>query len=132
DDEATWLVIVPWLTFIAVGTTTCAGFVKLAGRLLRYTVPWKSGSLFAVIVLALFIFDHVLAFDQPVTIRIVRAMALLLVLVIFGSWFFRARGMNRSGNLLGSGWRDTARGAHLCCRGHCGVRDRSSGSGLSQ
>jgi len=59
--------------------------------------------LFAVIVLALFIFDHVLAFDQPVTIRIVHAMVLLLVLVIFGSWFFRARGMNRSGNLLGSG-----------------------------
>jgi len=56
-----------------------------------------------VIVLALFIFDHVLAFDQPVTIRIVRAMVLLLVLVILGSWFFRARGMNRSGNLLGSG-----------------------------
>ncbi len=95
--------IVPWLTFIAVGTTTCAGFVKLAGRLLRYTVPWKSSSLFAVIVLALFIFDHVLAFDQPVTIRIVHAMVLLLVLVILGSWFFRARGMNRSGNLLGWG-----------------------------
>jgi hypothetical protein len=28
---------------------------------------------------------------------------LLLVLVILGSWFFSARGMNRSGTLLGYG-----------------------------
>ena len=95
--------MVPWLTFIAVGLITYAGFVKLAARLLRYAVPWKSSFLFAGIVLALVIFDHVLAFDQPVTIRIVRAVVLLLVLVILGSWFFSARGMNRSGKLLGWG-----------------------------
>ena len=93
--------IVPWLTFIAVGLITYAGFVKLAARLLSYTVPWKSSFLFGGIVLVLVIFDHVLAFDQPVTIRIVHIVVLVLVLVIFGSWFFSTRGMNRSGNLLG-------------------------------
>jgi hypothetical protein len=95
--------IVPWLIFIVVGLITYAGFVKLAARLLRYKVSWMSSFLFAVIVIVLVIFDHVLAFDQPVAIRIVHAVVLLLVLVILGSWFFSARGMNRSGTLLGWG-----------------------------
>jgi hypothetical protein len=93
--------IVPWLSFITVSLITYAGFVKLAARLLRYKVSWKSSFLFALIVLVLVIFDHVLAFDQPVAIRIVHLVGLLLLLVILGSWFFSARGMNRSGTLLG-------------------------------
>ena len=101
--RATPLMIVPWLVFIAVGLITYAGFVKLAARLLRYKVSWMSSFLFAVVVIALVIFDHVLAFDQPVAIRIVHVVVLLLVLVILGSWFFSARGMNRSGALLGWG-----------------------------
>jgi hypothetical protein len=95
--------IVPWLIFIAVGLITCAGFVKIAARLLRYKVSWKSSFVFAGIVLALVIFDHVLAFDQPVAIRIVHVVVLLIVLVVLGSWFFSARGPNRSGTLLGWG-----------------------------
>ena len=95
--------IVPWLIFIAVGLITYAGFVKLAARPLCYKVSWKSSFLFAVVVIVLVIFDHVLAFDQPVAIRIVHVVVLLLVLVILGSWFFSARGMNRSGTLLGWG-----------------------------
>src|SRR5215471_10538094 len=93
--------IVPWLSFIVVGLITYAGFVKLAARLLRYKVSWKSSFLFATVVLALVILDHVLAFEQPVAIRIVHAVLLLFALVILGSWFFRARGMNRSGTVLG-------------------------------
>jgi len=95
--------IVPWLSFITVSLITYAGFVKLAARLLRYKVSWKSSFLFALIVLVLVIFDHVLAFHQPVMIRIVHVVVLLVVLVILGSWFFSARGMNRSGTLLGWG-----------------------------
>ncbi len=93
--------IVPWLIFIAVGLITYAGFVKLAARLLRYKVSWMPSFLFAVIVLVLVICDHALAFDQPAAIRIVHVVVLLLVLIILGSWFFSARGMNRSGTLLG-------------------------------
>jgi hypothetical protein len=83
--------IVPWLSFIAVGLITYAGFLKLAARLLRYTVSWKSSFLFAAIMLVLVIFDHLLAFSQPVAIRIGHGIALLLGLVIFGGWFFRGR-----------------------------------------
>jgi hypothetical protein len=93
--------IVPSLIFIAVGLITYVVFVKLAAFLLRYTVPWKSSFLFAVIALAAVIFDHVVAFDRPMTMRIIHAVVLLLVLVMFGSWFFSKRGLNRSGNVLG-------------------------------
>ena len=95
--------IVSWLIFIAIGLITYAGFVKLGARLLHYKVSWKSSFLFAVIVLVLVIFDHVLAFHQAVAIRIGHAVALLLVLVILGSWFFSARGTNRSDTVLGWG-----------------------------
>jgi hypothetical protein len=93
--------IVPWLGFIAVGLIAYAGFVKLAAGLLRYKVSWKSSFFFAVVVLILVIFDHVLAVKQSVAIRFVHVMVLLLVLVILGGWFFSTRGMNRSGTLLG-------------------------------
>jgi hypothetical protein len=95
--------IVPWLIFIAVGLTSYAGFVKLAARVLRYRVSWRSSFLFAVIALVIIIFDHVLAFRQPVAIRVGHAVALLVGLLIFGSWFFSERGTNRSGTLLGWG-----------------------------
>jgi hypothetical protein len=95
--------IVPWLIFVVVGLLTYAGFVKIAAYLLRSKVSWKSSFLFAFIVLVLVIFDHALAFHQSVTIRIVHAVALLLVLVILVSWFFSARGMNRGGTALGWG-----------------------------
>ncbi len=99
--------IVPWLSFIAVGLITYAGFLKLAARLLRYTVSWKSSFLFAAIMLVLVIFDHLLAFSQPVAIRIGHGIALLLGLVIFGGWFFRGRGTNRRSAVLG--WSDGIR-----------------------
>jgi hypothetical protein len=66
--------IVPWLIFIAMGLITYSGFLKLAARLLRYKVSWKSSFLFAVILIVLVIFDHVLAFDQAVTIGIIHGV----------------------------------------------------------
>ena len=99
--ETTPLMIVPWLIFIAVGLITYAGFLKLAERLLRYSVSWKASFLFAAIMLVLVIFEHVLVFSQPVAIRIGYGVVLLLVLMILGGWFFRRRGTNRRGAVLG-------------------------------
>src|SRR5215470_8215229 len=93
--------IVQWLIFIVVGLITFAGFVKLAARLLRYKVSWRSSFLFAVIALALVIFDHVLAVRQSMAIRIGHAVVLLGGLLIFGSWFFKGRATNRNGKTLG-------------------------------
>ena len=93
--------IVPWLIFIAVGLVTYAGFLKLGARLLHYKTSWKSSFLSAFIVLALVIFDHVLAFNQSLAIRVAHVVVLLFGLVILGSWFFRTRGLKRSGAVLG-------------------------------
>ena len=93
--------IVPWLIFIAVGLITYAGFLKLAARLLRYSVSWKSSFLLAGIMLVAVIFGHVLAFREPVAIRIGHGVVLVLGLVILGSWFFSGRGTNRRGTVLG-------------------------------
>ena len=97
------LMIVPWFIFVVVGLLTYAGFVKLAACLLRYKVSWKSSFLFAGIMLVAVIFDHMLAFSEPAAIRIGHGMVLLVVLVIFGSWFFSRRGTNRRGTVLGWG-----------------------------
>jgi len=93
--------IVPWLIFIAVGLITYAGFLKLAARLLRYSVSWKASFLFAGIMLVLVIFEHLLVFSEPVAIRIGYGVVLVLVLMILGGWFFRGRGTNRLGAVLG-------------------------------
>jgi len=93
--------IVPLLIFIAVGLTSYAGFLKLAARLLRYSVPWKVSFLFACIMMVAVIFHHVLVFSEPVAIRVGLGVVLLVGLVILGGWFFSGRGTNRGGTVLG-------------------------------
>ena len=93
--------IVPWLILIAVALITYAGFLKLAARLLRYSVSWKPSFLFAGIMLVAVIFHHVVVFSQPPATRIGLGVVLLLGLVILGVWFFSGRGTNRRGSLLG-------------------------------
>jgi hypothetical protein len=93
--------IIPWLTFIAVGLITYLGFLKFTASLLRYSVSWKASFLFSGIILVLVIFEHLLAFSEPVAIRIGHGVVLLLVLITLGGWFFSRRGANRHGAVLG-------------------------------
>jgi len=93
--------IVPLLVFIAVGLITYVGFLKLAARLLRYSVSWKASFLFAAIMLVLIIFEHLLVVSESVAVRIGYGVVLLLGLVILGGWFFSRRGTHRLGAVLG-------------------------------
>jgi hypothetical protein len=93
--------IVPWLIFIAVALITYTGFLKLAARILSYSVSWKSGFHFAGIMLIIGILGHVLTFSEPLTLRIGHNVVLLLGLVVLGGWFFSERGTNRRGAILG-------------------------------
>ena len=93
--------IVPLLFLIAVGLISYAGFLKLAARVLRYSVSWKSSFLFAAIMLVAVIFHHLLVFNEPVATRIGYGVVLLLGLVVLGGWFFSGRGTNRGGTVLG-------------------------------
>lgn len=95
--------IVPWLTFIAVGLATYAGFVKVAAGLLRYSISWKAVFLFAAIVLVLVSCAHVLTIGQPATFRTGQGVALLLCVFIVGGWFFSERGTNYNGTVIGWG-----------------------------
>jgi hypothetical protein len=99
--------LVPLLIFIAVGLITYAGFVKLAARILHYAVSWKSGLLFAAIVLVVVVFARILDLGQPAAISIGHGVIVLLGAIIFGSWFFSGRGTDRSGTVLG--WSGGAR-----------------------
>ena len=92
--------VVSWLIFIAVALLIYAGFVKLAARLLRYSVSWKVSFLFAGIMMVAVIFHHVLLFSAPVAIRIGLGVVLLLGLLVLGGWFFSERGTNRRGAIL--------------------------------
>ena len=82
--------------FIAVGLIMYAGFLKLAARILRYSVSWKSSLLFAGIMMVVVIFGHVLALSESLAIRVGHNVVLLL-----GSWFFSWRGTNRDGAVVG-------------------------------
>ena len=61
--------VVSWLIFIAVALLIYAGFVKLAARLLRYSVSWKVSFLFAGIMMVAVIFHHVLLFRYVMSAR---------------------------------------------------------------
>ena len=93
--------IVPLLMLIAVGLTSYAGFLKLAARILRYSVSWRSAFLFAGIMMVIVIFGHVLALSESLATRIGYNIVLLAGQVVFGSWFFRRRGTNSQGTILG-------------------------------
>ena len=95
--------IVPWLLLITIGLVIYAGFVKLAARILRYKVSWRFCFLFAAIVLALVMLDQLLVVNQSLALRIANSVVLLFILITLGSWFFKARGTNRSGTVLGWG-----------------------------
>jgi hypothetical protein len=58
-----------------------AGFLKLAARVLRYSVSLKSSFLFAGTMLVAVIFDHLLALREPVAIRTGHGLVLFLGLI---------------------------------------------------
>ncbi len=95
--------ILQWLFLIAVGLVIYAGVVKLAARILRYKVSWISCFVFGAIGLALVMLDQVLVVNQRLALMIANSVVLLLILVALGSWFFKARGTKRSGDVLGWG-----------------------------
>jgi hypothetical protein len=79
--------IVPLLFFIAVCIISYAGFLKLAARILRYNVSWKSTFLFAGIMLVIVLFGHVLVLSESLVTRIGYNTMLLAGQIVFGSWF---------------------------------------------
>ena len=99
--RASPLMIVPLITFIAVCIISYAGSLKLAVRILRYSVPWKSAFLFAGIMLVIVMFGHVLTLSESLATRVGYNIVVLAGQTAFGGWFFSGRGTNRQGTNLG-------------------------------
>ena len=91
------------LLLIAIGLVTYTAFVKLAAVILRYKVSWTSCFLFGAIMIALVVLDEVFVGKHGRALMITNSSVLLIFLIALGSWFFKTRGTNRSGGVLGWG-----------------------------
>jgi hypothetical protein len=82
--------------------------VKLAGRLLRYSLSWKLSFVFALAMLIIAIASRALQFAIGHSLPLWLALILLLaVYVLLGAWLFGERATNASGQVLG--WHGGAR-----------------------
>jgi hypothetical protein len=98
------LLVPPLLIFICL----YAGIVKLAARLLRYTLSWKLSFVFAIAMLIIAIASRALQFASGHSLPLWLALILLLVVyVVLGAWLFAERTTNASGQTLG--WRGGVR-----------------------
>jgi hypothetical protein len=97
-------IVPPLVIFICL----YAGIVKLAARLLRYTLSWKLSFVFALAMLIIAIVSRALQFAIGYSLPLWLALILLLaVYVLLGAWLFGERATNASGQVLG--WRGGAR-----------------------
>ena len=91
---------VPILLFICL----YAGIVKLAVRLLRYTLSWKLSFLFALAMLIIAMASRALQFAIGHSLPLWLSLILLLAAyAVLGAWLFGQRATNVSGRVLG--WR---------------------------
>jgi hypothetical protein len=92
------LLVPPLLIFICL----YAGIMKLAARLLRYTLSWKLSFVFAIAMLIIAIASRAVQFAIGHSLPLWLALILLLaVYVALGAWLFAERATNASGQALG-------------------------------
>jgi hypothetical protein len=85
-----------------------AGIVKLAARLLRYTLSWKRSFVFALAMLIIAIASRSLQFAIGHSLPLWLALVFLLVVYLALSvWLFTEHATNASGQVLG--WRGSLR-----------------------
>jgi hypothetical protein len=93
-------VFAPLTTFVALSIVLYASFLKLATRILRYSVLWKHVFTFAIVMTVIVILARPLDFQESAAIQVGHRIVLLLGLVMLGSWFFSTRGQNGSGEAI--------------------------------
>jgi hypothetical protein len=95
--------LIPLLLLIAMAVCFYGGGVKLAARILRFSVTWKSSFLFALLMLILVLLTHGIspAADQTLLLVICQMLVMAIVFAALGSWFFRSRVTGADGQILG-------------------------------
>ena len=96
-----WLI--PLLLLTAIALCFYGSVVKLAARILRFSVTWKSSFLFALLIFILIILTRGIspAADQTLPVVICQMFVMAIVLDALGSCFFRSRVTGANGQILG-------------------------------
>ncbi len=97
------LQLIPLLLLTAIALCFYGGVVKLATRILRFSVTWKSSFLFALLMFILVVLTRGIfsAADQTLPVVICQMFVMAIVLAGLGSWFFRSRVTGADGQILG-------------------------------
>jgi hypothetical protein len=96
---------------IVIMTVLYASFIKLAGRILRFSgVTWLHAFLFAILIVVLSAAIRAGSMYGDVQLPAIPGLVLGVILhVALGAWFFRSRATNQDGTA--AGWLG---GAKLC------------------
>ena len=95
--------LIPLILLTVFSLCYYSGIVKLAARILRFHVTWKSSFLFALLVLILVILSRAVSPGSRRTLPVVICEMLIVAVVLaaLGSWFFRSRVTGLNGRALG-------------------------------
>jgi lipopolysaccharide export LptBFGC system permease protein LptF len=95
--------LIPLLLLTAIALCFYGGVVKLAARILRFNVTWKSSFVFALLMLILVVLTRGIspAADQILPVVICQMFVMAMVFAALGSWFFRSRVTGAAGQILG-------------------------------
>ena len=105
--------LVPLFLFTAIALSFYGVLVKLAARILHFTVTWKSSFLFAFLMLLIVLLSRAV-FPPPDAVAVVIGQMFIMAIAFagLGSWFFRKRITDAEGRILG--WPGSIRS--LCAR----------------
>jgi hypothetical protein len=95
--------LIPLLLLTTIALCFYGGVVKLAARILRFSVTWKSSFLFALLMLILVVLTRGIspASDHTLPVVICQMFVMAIVFTALGSWFFRRRVTGADGQILG-------------------------------
>src|SRR5712691_4750455 len=97
------LMLIPLLLLTAIALCFYGGVVKLAARILRFSVTWKSTFLFALLMLIVVVLTRGISPAENHTLPVVICQMFVMasVLTALGTWFFRKRVTGGDGRILG-------------------------------
>src|SRR5438093_2061810 len=87
------LTLIPLLLLTAIALCFYGGVVKLAARILRFSVTWKSSFLFALLMFIVVVLTRGIspAAEHTLPVVICQMFVMAIILAALGSWFFRKR-----------------------------------------
>jgi hypothetical protein len=101
--------LIPLLLLTVLALCFYGGAVKLAARILRFSITWKSSFLFALLMFIVVVLTRGIfpAAEQTLPVVICQMFVMAMLFTALGTWFFRRRVTGADGQILG--WRGSIR-----------------------